>query len=869
MLMLRDVLKNNKYPKIKNLENYSYIKFNQSNIMYELLFQYSSDPVYIVDIEGSIITYNDAASAFFGHYYNELDEILSKLKPRNYNESFNFFKLAIEGELQEYQATYLRKNGNTINTEIKIVPIIVNHIVNGVIVFIKDLSVSMIGNTTVKENTYQLQLEEKFSINEEQSKTIFDSLNVSIFSKDLLTNSVLFCSSGIESLSGYTSKEFEDNQISWKKCIYFEDLEEYNDRNQYLGLGLISKAQYRIIHKCGEIKWIEDTTIPIFNDKGIVVQTDSILTDITEQKRIDEKMAYLAYHDFLTNLPNRKKFEDELDAQIRQSNITNKHFAIIYSNMDGFKRVNDTLGHLIGDNLLKQISDRMKECISKHDLLARMGGDEFAFLIRDLNEVEQSVTVAKRIIDSLDEPFIVDDYELFVTASLGITIYPNDGADVKTLLKKADTALHRAKAMGKNNFQVYTSSMSIESFKQYQLERDLRKAIKNNELFIYYQPKVDSKTLKIVSAEALLRWEHPEWGMVSPREFIPLAEENDLIFKISDWVFRKVCEQIKEWEQQDLPVVPISINISPKRFLRNDWLDATLQMIKETKVDPRLLEFEITESCLIENEESFFDSISALKNLGAKIILDDFGKGYSSLSFLNKFNVDTIKIDRSFTKDLVENDTITKSIIYLAHGLKLNVVAEGVETKEQLKILKQLECDMIQGYLFSKPIPNKEFAKLVSKSTLEPSKDQLGKGNPNRRKLFRVNFKYPLAADMTIAQIKGKALKLGKTEVLIENIGLGGLCFLSHIKLPVNSGILLEFETQIFDQIVTLQGQVVWKEELGAEFSQYGVEFKMTDQSMVTLLVNKLAIQIEKNPLPSDCRFVKEKSIEYLKRISK
>jgi EAL domain-containing protein (putative c-di-GMP-specific phosphodiesterase class I) len=487
-----------------------------------------------------------------------------------------------------------------------------------------------------------------------------------------------------------------------------------------------------------------------------------------------------------------------------------------------------------------------------------------------MKSIDHPVSIAKKIINSLEEPFFIGDFELYITASIGITSYPADGEDAETLMKKADTALFRAKDTGKNAYQIYNSAMNIEAFKLYSLERGLRKAIKNRELSFHYQPKVDTRSGRLTGAEALIRWIHPEWGMVSPGEFIPLAEETDLIFKITDYTFHTVCRQINEWEAQKLPIVPISINISPKLFLRTDWLDNILRIIEETRVNPEWLELEIVETALIHNEEAFLSAVHTLKKMGVKISLDDFGTGFSSLLYLKKFNFDTVKIDRSFIKDfLLDSDSmITKSIIYLAHGLKLDVVAEGVETQEQLEFLRQQGCDQIQGYLFSKPLPVDDFTKVLMEPVLKPASSHSQPPVENRRKVSRFDLPVPLSADMTIAKIKDLDFTLGKTEVLIENIGFGGLRLLTHLKLPVNPEILYEFETELHNHPFKVCGRIVWKQETNDDFFQYGVEFKMDGQNSnkIKAILNDLESYKKNKLLPPGSRFIKEESIQYLKQ---
>ncbi|MEI2400951.1 putative bifunctional diguanylate cyclase/phosphodiesterase, partial [Paenibacillus phytohabitans] len=366
---------------------------------------------------------------------------------------------------------------------------------------------------------------------------------------------------------------------------------------------------------------------------------------------------------------------------------------------------------------------------------------------------------------------------------------------------------YRAKANGKNSYQIYSSSLNINSFKQFYLERDLKKSIESDQLVVYFQPRVDSGTGKIVSAEALVRWEHPVWGLVSPVEFIPLAEETGYIIEIGDWVLDQVCQNITKWKQQNLEVVPISVNISAQRFLRSDWKGKLGTILENNNINPSLIEIEITETTMIKHEEAVKLAIKYIKSLGVKIALDDFGTGYSSITYLKDYPIDTIKIDQSFIKHIAKTnnvETIIKSLIFLAKGLNMNVVAEGVETIEQLSFLRQQECKEIQGYIFSKPVPEKTFRNLLKKMVLKPTFNSDTATFPNRRRYYRINLLFPLSSQMTLTSILGNSVELGSTEVLIEDIGPGGIRFLSTIHLPVRPDIIYQFKTTIMGDNVTL-----------------------------------------------------------------
>lgn len=422
---------------------------------------------------------------------------------------------------------------------------------------------------------------------------------------------------------------------------YFEKIDR-NIKNNYFqqaSKGVTQNYQAVVCDKMSQIIDLDITYIPLFNMDMQVVGVYGSAKDITITK------------DYLTNLPNRRMFERKIESLIRSAKVDKKNFAVMYLDLDRFKRINETLGNGIANRLLQQFSLKIKKLLPDTSIFARLDGDKFGIVLWDYPQLNLPVTVAKDIIDSMKEPFFIDDYELFITTSIGISIF-SDGDNLDELLKHASAALRRAKDIGRNQYQIFSSSLEIASFKLYNLEKDLYKAIDNNQLILHFQPRVEAPTGKMVSAEALIRWEHPEWGLVSPGEFIPLAEESGLIIEIGDWVFKQVCHHLKEWKQNNLNVVPISINISAQRFLTSDWITILNDTLKATDMDPTLLEIEITETTLIRHEKEISSAIHYLKQLGIKVALDDFGTGYSSLSYLTRYPIDTIKIDQSFIKNV-------------------------------------------------------------------------------------------------------------------------------------------------------------------------------------------------------------------------
>ncbi|MFC7687306.1 EAL domain-containing protein [Ureibacillus sp. GCM10028918] len=457
------------------------------------------------------------------------------------------------------------------------------------------------------------------------------------------------------------------------------------------------------------------TLLPIMFDNH-VQGVYMIGKDITEQKKIQEMNAYLAHHDELTTLPNRRWMEQKLSAVLQQVKCEKDGMlAVLLIDLDRFKSINDTLGHLIGDSLLQEMAKRILASIDTDShFAARMGGDEFMILCPRVSSEQEVKEIAKRFLQQLIEPFYIEDFELLVTASIGICFYPTGGLDAIDLMKKADIALYKAKDLGRNMFQIYDQSMSRKNYQSFFLERDLRKAIINDEFIVHLQPRVDALTGKTVSAEALIRWMHPDLGLISPGEFIPLAEETGIIIPMGKWMKRKVCEKLVEWREANLPLIPISVNISSQRFLQNDFSREIRNLLAEFQLEGKWLEIEITENSIMKNEEHVFQTLHELKDLGVKIYIDDFGTGYSSFNYLKTFNLDGVKIDRSFIQNISsesENASITTAMIKMAQHLKLEVIAEGVETKEELDYLLQQNCHYIQGYYFGRPCNPEEFEK--------------------------------------------------------------------------------------------------------------------------------------------------------------
>ena len=425
----------------------------------------------------------------------------------------------------------------------------------------------------------------------------------------------------------------------------------------------------------------------------------------------EEILKHQAHFDALTHLPNRFLMQDRLEQALREAQRDKSQVGIMFIDLDRFKEINDSLGHHVGDQVLQEVSLRFSETIRKKDTLARLGGDEFTIIINDLDNKDDISCVADKVVDALRVPIKVDEHEFYISSSIGISIYPDDGKDIETLLRHADLAMYEVKNSGRNDFQFYEEFMSKDSLKKLAMDSELHKALLNEEFVVYYQPQLNVKTNELIGMEALVRWRHPDRGIVSPIEFITLAEEMGIINHIDDWVCKNVCEQIVIWQKQGLKPVRVAVNLSGKQLQRDDLIETVMQTLKETACEARYLSLEVTEGFIMHDHEKSIKVLSRLRDLGISLAIDDFGTGYSSLSYLKHLPVDKLKIDRSFIHNITtdyQDRAIVKTIVSLSQSMHLEVLAEGVETEQQKEFLKQLGCFEIQGYLYARPLPAKD-----------------------------------------------------------------------------------------------------------------------------------------------------------------
>lgn len=552
---------------------------------------------------------------------------------------------------------------------------------------------------------------------EERYRLALEGVNDAIWEWDLETGD-FFASNKLYEITGYdfngvvSLNEFD-------KFIYHEDLEVFrrdfrahiDDNSEFY------KSEFRINKSDGSYLWVLSRGKALRDGDGKAIKIAGSISDITIQKEAEEKIKFMAFYDSLTKLPNRTLFMRKLDEEIEWAKRNNSNGAVFFIDLDNFKNINDTLGHNYGDKLLVYLSKKLKRLITSEDIICRLGGDEF-LLIHACSDCVEMERYAKKLLDLFDNSFEIDNKEMYVTASIGIAIYPKDGEDSSEILKNADFAMYKAKELGKNRFAFYNESIYMQLERKTNIERILRNSIGNNELMIYYQPQYDANTEEIFGFEALLRLNSIELGFISPAEFIPIAEESRYISEIDLWILKEACLQCKEWMKKGYKFKSISVNVSSVDMQKNNFLENIKKILKETKISPDIIELEITETALMTSIDYNINELNELKKIGIRIALDDFGTGYSSLNYLRSIPINTLKIDKSFIDNITtskKEESIMNNIIEMAHTMDLKVVAEGVETSNQLKILKEKRCDYIQGYYFSRPLPPEEIEKLLLK----------------------------------------------------------------------------------------------------------------------------------------------------------
>lgn len=556
------------------------------------------------------------------------------------------------------------------------------------------------------------RVEEKLRL----AATVFDSTLEGILMTDAKAR-IISVNQALCSITGYSAEEFIDNTPNLIKSdrhshVFFRQLWEIlNKTGQWRG-------EIWNRRKNGEIfpAWVNISAVP-GNATNKTSHYVAVFTEITELKLSEDRLNYLAHHDPLTGLPNRLLFHDRLEQAVLQAQRSKHMIAVMFLDIDRFKAINDTLGHVIGDELLVAIAERLKHCARETDTISRLAGDEFAVIITRINQEEDVEQIAKKIIQSLSSVYSVGGYEVFITASIGINLYPGVDNDRGRLLENADVAMYHAKQFGRNNYKFYSSAMNAAAFERLMLETNLRRALERQEFRLYYQPQIDMQSGVVNGVEALIRWQHPELGLVPPLEFIPLLEETGLILSVGEWVIRTACKQVQEWLDAGFPPLVMAVNLSARQFRQPNLVEMIEQALHEFNIPPAQLELELTESVMMDNLDETIETLKKLKLLGLKIAIDDFGTGVSSLGYLKRLPIDTLKISHDFVLNLPADSadaSIASAVISLARNMQLSSVAEGVENQGQVDFLRGQDCERMQGFLFSRPIPSDQMTILLT-----------------------------------------------------------------------------------------------------------------------------------------------------------
>jgi diguanylate cyclase (GGDEF)-like protein/PAS domain S-box-containing protein len=583
----------------------------------------------------------------------------------------------------------------------------------------RTLELSNINRDLLMEIEQRKLIEQDLFQEKQQALVTLESIGDGVITTDM-DSKVTYLNPIAERMTGWTLAEAKGRPILEVFRILNESTRKLaaNPVDVVLAHGMVCGIANHtiVISKTGKEFAIEDSAAPIINVDGNTIGVVLVFHDVSEAKHMAEKMSYLAEHDFLTDLPNRLLLTDRITQALNMARRKNSRVGILYLDLDHFKKVNDTLGHDVGDQLLMMLSKKLQACLRNMDTISRQGGDEFVILLTEFDSPAIPVTIANKLLEATCKAFQIGTHELNVSASIGISMYPEDGDSADALMKNADAAMYYAKSLGRNNFQFFTKQLSAKIAEQVDLENSLLRAVNQHEFKLVYQPKVLLETGEIIGAEALIRWHHPEKGMVSPDIFIPIAEDTGLIKLIGKWVLSEACEQNKRWQQAGLPAIPVAINVSAVELKQADYLQQVSKVLMQSGLEAQYLELEVTERVAIDGYDEGIRDLLALKEMGVRLSIDDFGTGYSSLSYLKRLPVDSVKIDKSFVRDIQSdaNDAaIVTAIIKMSHSLGFSVIAEGVETSAQLHFLKETECDEIQGYFISRPISAEDFAKLL------------------------------------------------------------------------------------------------------------------------------------------------------------
>jgi len=666
----------------------------ESEQRYRTLIEQMREGLAQVDQRGVLQFVNDRFCEMAGYSRGELvgrviDELLLAT-PEDVELMRSKSELRMRGISDRYEVRVRRKDGEVIWVEISGAPVF-------------DAAGNVVGSIGVHNDvTDRRRVDEAVRESEARYRLMADN-STDLISRTTRSGVLLYASPAIHALLGYEPSEV----VGWPVARFIEtrDGEVVQQAMHSLTPATPMTFSYRAVRKDGARVWFETTSRAVADpDTNEVIEIVSVSRDISERKRAEEQIEYQAYHDALTGLPNRRLFRDRLTVALAHARRTRHPLAVMFLDLDSFKVVNDTLGHSLGDDLLKVIATRLSAVLREEDTIARMGGDEFTVLIANITNESDTTVIAQKLLDAVAQPLRVEGHELFITTSIGIAVHPNDGDTAEALLKNADNAMYRAKEIGRSSYQLCAASTSQRSTDRLALENALRHAIDRGEFVLHYQPQIRTDTMEVVGMEALLRWNRPDHGIVMPETFIPIAEETRLIVPIGEWVLREACRQAKQWERS----LRLAVNLSPRQFQHSDLKTMIRAALDESSLDANLLELEITESTAMHNTDRTLATMRSLREMGVRIALDDFGTGHSALNYLRSFPIDSVKIDQAFVHEIevsASDRAIVSAVISMAHGMNLRVTAEGVETEAQFAFLRERGCEEVQGFLFGKPAP--------------------------------------------------------------------------------------------------------------------------------------------------------------------
>ncbi|MEA2336767.1 MAG: hypothetical protein QOE82_774 [Thermoanaerobaculia bacterium] len=607
-------------------------------------------------------------------------------------------RLRMRHVADQYEVRVRRKDGTVVWLEIGGAPVV-------------DAAGNVVGSIGVHNDVTERRMAEEALRESEARYRLMAENSTDMISRTSNRGIVLYASDASRRLLGYEPSELVGR--SFYDFIFELDREEVRYLSSLIHEAGPTTFAYRVEKKDGTLVWFETTSRSVRDAlTGEIREIVGVSRDVTERKRVEEQIEYQAYHDALTGLPNRRLFRDRLTVALAHARRLKNPLAVMFLDLDRFKVVNDTLGHSTGDELLKAIAARLQASLREEDSIARMGGDEFTVLLADLKTPDDAAKIAQKVLDTVALPLQIDGTELFITTSIGIALFPSDGDTAELLLANADHAMYRAKDAGRNSYQLFTPAMNSRALERLSLENDLRHALDRGELQLYYQPQINIASGRVTGVEALLRWNRPGFGLVAPKDFIPIAEETRLIVPIGEWVLREACRQAKEWQGDRAEGLRMAVNLSPRQFQHSDLPQLIASALERSGLAPGNLELEITESLAMQNTSRTISTLHRLRDMGVQIAIDDFGTGHSSLNYLRSFPIDSVKIDQEFVQEIegsAPDRAIVSAVIGMARGLRLRVTAEGVETDRQLAFLREQGCEEVQGFLFGEPVPATAF----------------------------------------------------------------------------------------------------------------------------------------------------------------